>query len=144
MTPGATRRAGHKSSRSTTDHPLQYGRPCTCLATVRGRSRRQNASHPPLNSCSSRLQASNCFLAGVSCPSRYDGHDPRQSKLAAKADGSLEALLAAVELFSLMPRRQRDSYTYTVVMGLLGWAGRPGWALGGLEDAQLHGIRPNV
>lgn len=62
----------------------------------------------------------------------------------AKADGTLEALRAAEELFSRMPRRQRDSYTYTVMIGLLGRAGLPSRALEGLEDARRHGIRPNV
>jgi pentatricopeptide repeat protein len=68
----------------------------------------------------------------------------RRARQVAKADGSLDALRAAEELFSRMPRRQRDSYTYTVMMGLLGRAGLPGRALEGLEDARRHGIRPNV
>ncbi len=62
----------------------------------------------------------------------------------AKADGSLEALRAAEEVFTRMPRRQRDTYTYTVMMALLGRAGLPGRALEGLEDARQHGVGPNM
>jgi len=54
----------------------------------------------------------------------------------AKADGSAAALNAAEKILDIMPTEQRDSYTYSCIIGLLGKTGEVERARAMFEEAQ--------
>lgn len=62
----------------------------------------------------------------------------------ARLDGSHEALDSALELFHYMRRSQRDSYTYSNIISLVGKIEGPEKARELLDKARSDGVKPNT